>query len=193
MAQTRTTQSHPYYEPSTLRDAPEHHEYSRAMGTLTWGTWDHGVRPVDQRVRDFVEAFPPENPVRFSSGGTLHRERDGTYAPGSPASRLERFVAKDYRPGSLHELLARYGLKAADAPAYRDRTFVAGSMRDTARRRNIKLRVLHGGVDIEPSDMDAAKAEFLEHQEKKKAAEEVREAVKRMHDELESDARKSPE
>src|ERR1700687_333778 len=189
MAKKRPSLGTTYYEPSALGDAPEHHEYSRAMGTLTWGTWYHGVRPVEERIRDFVIAFPPEDPVRFSSGGSLLRQQDGSYAPGSKESRLERFVAQDSRPGSLHELLPRYGLKAADAPAYRDRTFVAESMRDTARRRNIKLRVLHGGVDIEAADMDAAKAEFLDLQEKKKAAEQVRQAVKQMRMDLADDSR----
>jgi hypothetical protein len=57
-------------------------------------------------------------------------------------------------------------------------------MRDTTRRRNIRLRLLHGGVDIEPENMDAAKAEYLDREETRRAAQEVREAVKRMKDEL---------
>jgi F420-dependent methylenetetrahydromethanopterin dehydrogenase len=57
-------------------------------------------------------------------------------------------------------------------------------MRDTTKRRNIRLRVLHGGVDIEPENMDAAKAEYLDRQESKQAAQDVRDALKRMHQEL---------
>jgi hypothetical protein len=29
------------YDPTAIVDAPEHYEYGRAMGILTWGTWDH--------------------------------------------------------------------------------------------------------------------------------------------------------
>jgi hypothetical protein len=39
-------------------------------------------------------------------------------------------------------------------------------------------------VDIEPQDMDAAKAEYLDRQEAKQAAHHVREALKKMRDEL---------
>jgi hypothetical protein len=176
-----------FYDVETLVDAPEHHAYSRALGILTWSTWDHGVRPADQRIADFVTTFPPHDPVRYSAGGSLTRQSDGTMAPGTTESRLERFRAGDWRAGSLHELLARYGLRASDGPAFQERPFVPGSMRDTARRRNVKLRVLHGGVDIEPADMDAAKASLLELQEKKKAAEEVREALKRMNADLDKE------
>jgi hypothetical protein len=62
--------------------------------------------------------------------------------------------------------------------------FSPGDFRETARRRNQKLRALHGGVDIEPQDMDAAKAEILDKTEKKLAAEQIREAPKRMKGEL---------
>jgi hypothetical protein len=44
--------------------------------------------------------------------------------------------------------------------------------------------VLHGGVDIEPADMDAAKADFLDKQEAARAAQDVRAALKRMNEEL---------
>ena len=85
---------------------------------LTWGTWDHAERPFEERVKDFVRAFPPENPVRFSPGGSLVRQPDGSYGPGGIESRLERFSASDWRPGSVHELLSRYGLKLAGGPVY---------------------------------------------------------------------------
>jgi hypothetical protein len=172
------------YTVSDLRDAPEHHEYSRAFGILTWGTWDHAIRPVEQRIQDFVSAYPPADPMRHSPGGSLVRQDDGTYAPASLASRLERFRAQDWRSGSLHELLSRYGLKLAGAPAYESRPFTPGAFRDTARKRNLRLRLLHGGVDIEPADMDAAKAEFLDVQERKRAAQETREAIRRMKADL---------
>ena len=176
------------YNPGNVEDAPEHHEYSRAMGVLTWGTWDHGVRPVEQRIKDFLAAYPPAEPVRHSAGGSLQRQTDGTYAPGSLETRTQRFLSKDWRAASLHELLSRYGLRLAGGPVRQERPFTPGAFRDTARKRNLRLRVLHGGVDIEPADMDAAKAEFLDLQEKKKAAEEVRQALKRMQSELDDDS-----
>ena len=178
-----------YYESDELRDAPEHYEHARAMGLLTWGTWDHGVRPFEQRRQDFIAACPPTDPVRFS-GGSLIRQEDGTFAPGSAGSRLERFLAHDWLPGSIHELLSRYGLRLSSGPAHRERLFIAGAFRETAKKRNHKLRVLHGGVDIEPMDMDAAKTEFLDLQEKKKAAEEVRQALRQMQSELDEDSGK---
>src|SRR5262249_33850863 len=170
-----------------IQDAPEYYQYGRAMGTLTWATWDHGVRPVDERIKDFVAAYPPQEPTRFSPGGGLVRQPDGTYAPGSTATRMQRFLAEDWRPGSLHELLSRYGLKLAGGPAPQERDFQPGAFRETARKRNHRLRVLHGGVDIEPADMDAAKAEFLDLQERKRAAQETREAIRRMKEELDDD------
>jgi hypothetical protein len=51
----------------------------------------------------------------------------------------------------------------------------------------MKLRVLHGGVDIEPSNMDAAKADYLDRQEKRQAAADVREALRKMHQDIDSD------
>jgi hypothetical protein len=182
-----------YYDRDALVDAPEHHEYSRAMGILTWSTWDHGVRPIEHRVNDFVRTFPPTDPVKCVPGGSLVRQPDRTFAPGTSASRIERFVARDWRPGSLYELLARYGLKVLNAPPAQARSFEPGSMRDTTKRRNIRLRVLHGGVDIEPENMDAAKAEYLDRQESKQAAKDIRDAVKRMKDELKGQARRSDE
>ncbi len=58
-----------YYDPARIVDAPEHHSRARAMGTLTWGTWEHDVRPVEERIKDFCAAYPPGDPVRFSQGG----------------------------------------------------------------------------------------------------------------------------
>jgi len=184
MGHTRNVSTVDYYDAGKLQDAPEHHEYARSMGTLTWSTWDHAIRPFEERVKDFLAAHPPSDPVRFSPGGGLIRQEDGSFAPGTTASRMQRFLAEDWLPGSIHELLSRYALRLSNGPAYRNRAFVAGSFRDTSIKRNQRLRVLHGGVDIEPADMDAAKAEFLDHQEKKKAAEEVRDAIKRMKEDL---------
>jgi hypothetical protein len=177
-----------HYEPTAIVDAPEHYEYGRAMGVLTWGTWDHDVRPFEQRVTEFVSNYPPSDPIRFTSSGSLvPAETTQRFVPGTDKSRLERFLAQDWRPGSIHELLSRYGLKISGAPPRQLRPFEPGSMRETTRRRNIRLRVLHGGVDIEPENMDAAKAEYLDRQESKQAARDVREALKKMREELEPD------
>jgi hypothetical protein len=184
MATKRTHSTVEYYDPKDLQDAPEYFEYARAMGTLTWGSWDHGIRSQEERVKDFMAAYPPADPTRFAPGGSLVRQADGTYAPGSPATRMQRFLSMDWRPGSLHELLSRYGLKTPSAPPHDARLFTAGAFRETAKKRNHRLRMLHGGVDIEPADMDAAKAEFLDLQERKRAAEETREAIRRMKAEL---------
>lgn len=182
-----------HYDPSAILDAPEYHEYARAMGTLTWSTWDHGVRPLEQRVAEFVSTYPPLNPVSFTPSGSLvPTDNSHRFAPGTEVSRLARFLAADWRPGSIYELLSRYGLKMAGAPARQTRQFEPGSMRETTRRRNIRLRVLHGGVDIEPENMDAAKAEYLDREESRRAAQDIREAVKRMKTEL-TDENKSDE
>ena len=69
MATMRIASVTAYYDPDELQDAPEHYDHARAMGTLTWGTWDHSVRPFEQRSRDFIATFPPTDPVRFSPGG----------------------------------------------------------------------------------------------------------------------------
>ena len=174
-----------HYDPAAIVDAPEHYEYSRAMGILTWGTWDHEARPLEQRIAEFVSAYPPTNSVKFTPGGSLViTEKGRTFAPGTAQSRFERFLAGDWRPGSVHELLSRYGLKMLSAPPIQSRPFEPGSVRDTTRRRNIRLRMLHGGVDIEPENMDAAKAEYLDRQESKRAAQDIRQATRRMKDEL---------
>jgi hypothetical protein len=177
-----------HYDALAILDAPEYYEYARAMGVLTWGTWDHDIRPLAQRIAEFVSTYPPADPAKFTPSGSLV-PADGPqrFAPGTADSRLQRFLAADWRPGSMHELLSRYGLKLADGPPPQPRPFEPGSTRDTTRRRNIRLRLLHGGVDIEPENMDAAKAEYLDRQEAKQAAQDVREALKRMHGELERD------
>jgi hypothetical protein len=173
-----------YYDPSLIVDAPEHYSYARAFGVLTSRTWDTAVRPADHRIREFLSAFPPSDPARYLAGGELRRRPDGHFDPGTSAGRLERFLSDDDRPGSLRELLARYGLKLRGTQELRKRPFLPGPLRETAQRRNLKLRVLHGTVDIEPSNMDAAKAEYLDREEKKQAAADVREALRRMHAEL---------
>jgi hypothetical protein len=171
------------YDPELIADAPEFHELSRAMGTLTWDTWDQEARPVHERIQDFVFAYPPEDPVA-RMGGRLRRVEDGTYGPGDSELRLERFSTRSWSAGTLFELLARHGLKTVDAPPFEARTCEPGAFKEVARRRNIRLRVLHGGVDVEPTDMDAAKAQYLDKQEKQRAAVEIRLARKQMQEEL---------
>jgi hypothetical protein len=186
MAAKRRDENRRFYDPGQIEDAPEFHEIATALGLLTWGTWDDGIRPVALRISDFVAAFPPDAPTRYS-GGSLVRRSDGLFEPGSKSSRLERFSAKDWRSGSVYEVLSRYGLRLRDAPQRVDRQFVADSLHDTAKRRNVKLRVLHGGVDIEPGNMDAAKAAYLDRREKERAALDVRAARERMRQELKDD------
>ena len=177
-----------HYDPSAIVDAPEYYEYARAMGVLTWGTWDHDIRPVAQRIADFTSTYPPDDPTRFTTSGSLLPCPDPLrFAPGTPESRLQRFLSADWRPGSIHELLSRHGLRLVGAPERQARPFEPGSVRDTTRRRNIRLRLLHGGVDIEPENMDAAKAEYLDREESRRAAQEVREAIRRMKGELAED------
>lgn len=172
-----------YYDAQQIVDAPEHHAVSRALGILTWGTWDHEERPVEERVREFLMTFPPNDPTRHMGVGLSHSQ-DGNFVPSSSEALLARFQASDWRTGSIHELLARFGLKVRDPPPFHDDPLVLESLRVVTRQRNHKLRVLHGGVDIEPADMNAAKAEFLDQQEKRRAAEEVRVARQRMLQEL---------
>lgn len=179
----RNVNSEFVFDSSKIVDAPEHHGLSRAMGVLTWGTWEHGVRPFEQRLAEFLAAFPAQAPVKNTNPG-LSRRADGFYGPATRVEALDRFLAGDGRSGSLHEILARYGLKVASTAMKAQTEFSPGDFRETARRRNQKLRVLHGGVDIEPQDMDAAKAEILDKTEKKLAAEQIREARKRMKGEL---------
>jgi hypothetical protein len=171
------------FDSSKIVDAPEHHELSRALGVLTWGTWDHGVRPFEQRLAEFLAAFPPGDPLKNMNRG-LSLQADGYYGPATRAEALDRFLAADGRSGSLHEILGRYGLKLASARPKPRREFSPGDFRETARSRNQKLRALHGGVDIEPQNMDAAKAELLDRVEKQRAAQDVRKARERMRADL---------
>lgn len=172
-----------YYDPALIVDAPEHNDRARASGVLTWGTWHHDRRPVEDRVQDFVDAYPPEDPVRHC-GGSLRKRKNGEYAPGSRRSRLERFRADDWKPGSLHALLANFGLKLEGGPEPVARTQEFAAFRTIARRRNMKLRVLHGEIDASPGDMDVAKAEYLDRRERQQAAREIRSARKRMRADL---------
>lgn len=172
-----------FFDSSQIVDAPEHYALSRAMGVLTWGTWDHGVRPFEQRLAELLAAFPPRDPVKHANLG-LARRADGFYGPATRAEALDRFLSADARSGSLHEILARYGLKLAFAAMKPSKRFSPREFRETAKSRNQKLRILHGGVDIEPQNMDAAKAELLDRAEKQRAAQEVREARERMRADL---------
>src|SRR4051812_50110993 len=103
------------YDPTAIEDAPEHYGYARSQGLLTWGTWDAGIRPAEERRRDFVTAIPPQEPQRYLRPG-LRRGPNGR----PRAVRLEdltaRLLGKDTRAGSLSELLARYGLKISSLP-----------------------------------------------------------------------------
>jgi hypothetical protein len=179
----RKVSSESAFDSSKIVDAPEHHGLSRAMGVLTWGTWDHGVRPFQQRLAEFLAAFPPRDPAKNTNPG-LSRRADGFYGPATRVEALDRFLAADGRSGSLNDILARYGLKLASAATKLRKGFSPGDFRETARIRNQKLRALHGGVDIEPQNMDAAKAELLDRAEKQRAAEQIRSARQRMRTDL---------
>ncbi len=171
------------YDATQIVDAPEYHELARAMGGLTWGTWEHEVRPVEERIKDFCTSYPPDDPVKFSRG-SLDRKGKGEFTPGTDDNRRKRFLATDWRPGSIYDLLARYGLKMSDAPPRPAHEVHLDPFKTVARRRNMKLRVLHGDIDISPQDMDAAKAEYLDRQEKQQAAQDIRQARRQMKDDL---------
>jgi hypothetical protein len=164
-------------------DAPEHYEYARAMGLLTWGTWDTGVRPMKERLQDFIAAYPLSDPMKFQ-GSVLRRTAEDEFGPGDAGDRRRRFEADESAFGALGEVLARYGLKLADGPAYAAQPIEVPPFREVARFRNQRLRRLYGAVDVEAENMDDAKAAELERLEKKRAADQIRETRERMRREL---------
>lgn len=179
-----TTSSQDLYGADDIIDALEHHEYARAMGLLTWGTWDLGARPFDERLKDFLQAYPAAAPARFQ-GPMLVKMSDGEYGPAVSGERLLRVGVIDNSFGTLAEILARYGLKRRTGPQYVPRKIEVAPFREVTRVRNQRLRVLHGRVDIEADNMDEAKAAEIERLEKKRAAEQIREARDRMRREVE--------
>lgn len=167
------------YEPEDIVDAPEHHEYARAMGVLTWGTWDTEPRPFEERRTDFVQAFPPHAPGGFQ-GSMLVRLEGGEFGLAPDGQRVERWTANDSSFGSAEEALARFGLKLRTGTEYLPREIEVAEVREVTRARNQRLRMLHGRVDVEADNMDEAKALEIERLEKKQAAEQIREARARM-------------
>jgi hypothetical protein len=172
------------YDADLLEDAPEHHSYSRALGILTWDIWDHGVRPFEERKRDFLAAFPPYDPTRFQLNGQ-ERLEEKQWKPRDRSRERSRFLAATGKPGSIDEVLARYGLRRRDGVPFTAALPVTRELLQATRERNHALRVLHGSVDVEPADMDAAKVEAIERREKRRAAEQVRQARARLRAELE--------
>ncbi len=180
------------YDPSKIVDAPAFHDLARSLGALTWGTWDHSKRTFEERKRDFITAHPLENPLKHTEPGLRQvRPESNELSPPTSEAMVERLCSPTFKSGSIHELLARFGLRMADGPpleTWRDSSegVEHTHRRELAKRRNHKLRVLHGQADIEAKNMDAAKAEYIEREEKKRAAREVREALQKMRDELNS-------
>src|SRR5262245_10426172 len=82
------------YSPEHIADAPEHHEYARAMGLLTWGTWDAEPRPFEERLKDFLQAHPPDTPARYQ-GSMLAKTAEGEYGVAPQGARLGRLEALD--------------------------------------------------------------------------------------------------
>ena len=80
------------YAADDIVDAPEHYAYARAMGLLTWGSWDTQTRPFEDRLRDFMQAFPMEEPARFQ-GSMLTRTVEGEYGPAEQGERRRRLEA----------------------------------------------------------------------------------------------------
>jgi hypothetical protein len=163
------------FSPEEIVDAPEHHDYARAMGLLTWGTWDAEARPFEERLKDFLQAYPPDAPARFQ-GPMLVKTGAAEYGPAPGGSRFERIEALDNSFGTLGEALARYGLKRRPAPSYVACEIEVSPFREVTRARNQRLRILHGRVDIEAENMDEAKLAEIERQEKNRAAEQIRAA-----------------
>jgi hypothetical protein len=149
------------------------------MGLLSWGTWDAEPRPVEERVKDFLQVYPPEGPTRFQ-GSLLARTVEGDYVPAPQERRVARLSAKDSSFGTMEEALARFGLKLRVGPDYVPREIEVAAFREVTRARNQRLRMLHGRVDVEADNMDEAKALEIERLEKKQAAEQIREARARM-------------
>src|SRR5689334_1297817 len=129
------------YDVSAIHDAPEHHDLARCLGTLTPGSWDDSIRSFEERRSDFVFAYPPAAPARNMAGANGGPPRKSGASP-----TLNRFLEKSWRAGTLYELLSRFGLRIDGAPPHASDNFVPGEFREVARRRNLKLRVLHGGV-----------------------------------------------
>lgn len=170
-----------FYSSEDIVDAPEYHDYARAMGLLTWGTWDADVRPFEERLKDFLHAYPADAPARFQ-GPMLTKTPDGEYGPAPQEQRLERLQTFNHRFGSLPEVLARFGLRSRKGPPYVPCEVDVAPFREVTRIRNQRLRVLHGRVDIEADNMDEAKVVELERLEKKRAAEQIRTARERMRE-----------
>jgi len=187
------------YDASKIVDAPVFHDLARSLGTLTWGTWDHSKRTFEERRSDFIAAHPPEDPLRYTESGMRQVEPGSNeFAPPTPEARIERLRLPTFESGSIHELLARFGLRLIDGPpveTWQDSSerVEHAHRRELAKRRNSKLRVLHGQADIEAKNMDAAKAEYIEREEKKRAAREVRDALRAMRNELKNEARRDEE
>ncbi len=167
--------------PEDIIDAPEHYEYARAMGLLTWGTWDTEARPFEERLRDFLQAYPAEAPARFQ-GSMLVKTAAGEYGPAAAGERLARIQRIDDSFGTRAEALARYGLRRRAGPQYVPRGIEVAPFREITRIRNKRLRILHGRVDVEADNMDEAKVAEIERLEKKRAAEQIREARRRMRE-----------
>jgi hypothetical protein len=185
-AATLSAASPPLFTSDEIVDAPEHHEYARAMGLLTWGTWDAEPRPFEERLKDFLQAYPSDAPARFQ-GPRLAKSAEGEYDPAPQGARLERMKALDNSFGTLAEVLARYGLKRRSVAPYIAREIEIAPFRDVTRARNQRLRVLHGKVDIEAENMDEAKVAEIERLERKQAAEQIRVARQEMQREADRD------
>jgi len=170
-----------FYRAGDIIDAPEHHEYARAMGLLTWGTWDEGERPFEDRRSDFLQAHPPKAPAKFQ-GSMVVKGTEGEYGPATSEDRLMRLQASDNSFGTLGEALARYGLKHQSGPEYTPKTVTVSPFREITRLRNQRLRALHGKADVEAENMDEAKVAEIERLERKHAADQIRDARRRMLD-----------